>query len=463
MSHDLLIIGAGPAGLAAAVEAGRHGLKVALLDEQEHPGGQIHRGVEAAERQGRAKRIGIDYRRGLDLIQEFRASGAEYLPGHQVWQVERDGQLFVSDGSRSSVLRAKRVLIAVGAMERPVPIPGWTLPGVMTVGAAQILHKTTGSLPGDGVWVAGCGPLALYYIAEVVSAGGRVAGFLDTTRTPWIGTAQAHAGSIAAGWRDALKGLGFLAQIKAAGVRHVRRVERVEALGEGRLQLVRWRVDGRWEEAPAEGLLLHEGVVPQTHIAMSVGCAHRWDDQQLCFRPVIDEWGGTDIETIMVAGDCAGISGAMAARCQGRIAALGVAAQLGRIDAGRRDALAAPLRAELARHQAIRPFLDALFRPAEHLQVPDDDVVICRCEGITARGLRQAVAIGARGPNQAKAYTRCGMGPCQGRLCGLTVTTTIAAATSSSPQAVGSYRIRPPLKPLSLGELASLAKEDSRA
>ncbi len=461
--HDLLIIGAGPAGMSAATQARRLGLDVVVIDEQPAPGGQIHRAVEVAESQGRAAGLGAEYRRGVGLAEALRRCGALYLPGQQVWQVERDGRVFVTDGAQTRQIQARRLLVAVGAMERPVPVPGWTLPGVMTVGAAQIVHKTTGSLPAEGVWVAGSGPLVLHYVAEVLSAGGRIAGLLDTTPAPWMATARAHAAALWRGRHYALKGLGYLARLRLASVRHIRSVQRVEALGEGRLERVRWRVRDAWHEAPASGLLLHEGVVPQTHMTMSLGCTHDWNESQQCFQPRVDAFGATDIDTVFAAGDCAGIVGARASECRGSLAALGVAAALGRIDTTERDRLAAPLRRVMAEHEAIRPFLDALYRPPGHLQAPPDDVVVCRCEGITAGAVRQAVVLGARGPNQAKAFTRCGMGPCQGRLCALTVTTTIAQATQAAPAAVGSYRIRPPLKPLSLGELASLAEQDGVA
>lgn len=457
--HDLVIIGAGPAGMAAAVQGRRLGLDVALVDEQAAPGGQIHRAVEAAESQGRAAGLGPEYRRGLKLAAALRRSGAVYLPGQQVWQVERDGRVFLTDGVQTRLLEGRRLLIAVGAMERPVPVPGWTLPGVMTVGAAQIVHKTTGRLPAEGVWIAGSGPLVLHYAAEVLTAGGRIAGLLDTTPATLLSTARAHPGALWRGWRYALKGMSYMARLRLAGLRHVRAVERVEAVGAERVERVRWRSGGAWHDAPASGLLLHEGVVPHTHMTHSLGCAHDWSETQQCFHPRRDSYGATDVETVFVAGDCGGIGGARVAESQGALAALGAACSLGRIDARERDRQAAPLRREMAAHEAIRPFLDALYRPPGHLQAPADDVIVCRCEGVTAAQIRQAVALGARGPNQAKAYTRCGMGPCQGRLCGLTVTTLIGQATQAAPGAVGSYRIRPPLKPLSLGELASLADQ----
>lgn len=458
-TFDLVVIGGGPAGLAAAAQARELGLSVALLDEQAEPGGQIYRGLERAESAGRAVALGEDYRRGLQLIQAFRSSGAHYFPAHQVWQIEGDGRVYVTDGSTSRMLRGKRVLIAIGAIERPVPIPGWTLPGVMTVGAAQILHKSAGMLPGDGVWIAGSGPLALHYAAEVAAAGGRIAGMLDTTRRANRWAALAHWQGALQGWNYLQRGLHYLAAVRKAGFHRIVNVAAVEAIGKDRLERVRWRVGAEWQEAPASTLLLHEGVVPNVHMTLAIGCAHDWDPIQRCFRPRVDAFGASDIETILIAGDCGGIGGARVAELQGRIAAVGSAAALGRLDIAERDRRRADLEREMRSHSSIRKFLDVLFAPRPELLAPADDVVACRCESVTAKRIREAVALGCLGPNQVKSFTRCGMGPCQGRLCGLTLTETIAAARGVDVEAVGFFTVRPPLKPLRLGELAALAEE----
>lgn len=458
---DLVVIGGGPAGLAAASQARQLGLSVALVDEQPAPGGQIYRAVERAEAEGRATALGEDYRHGLGLVRAFHECGATLFASHQAWQVEPGGRVFATDGKASRLIEGRRVLVAVGAIERPVPIRGWTLPGVMSVGAAQILHKTIGLVPDAGVWIAGSGPLTLHFAAEIVAAGGRIAGILDTAHGRLPETALRHLGGVVRGWRYVARGLGYLARLRMADVRRVSGVENVEALGEGRVERVRWRSGGQWQEAPASGLLLHEGVVPNTHMTMAIGCAHDWDEAQKCFRPRTDRFGMTDVEAILVAGDCGSIGGARVAECRGRLAALGAAASLGVISAAERDRLAGPVEAEVSAHGALRGFLDDLYAPAAELCVPPDDVMVCRCEGITAGRIREAASLGCRGPNQVKSFTRCGMGPCQGRMCGPTVTATLAAALGMTPQEVGAFRIRPPLKPLRLGELAALADAEA--
>lgn len=456
-AYDLIVIGGGPAGLSAAVQARALGLTVALIDDQADPGGQIYRAVERAEAEGRAASLGDEYRHGLTLVRAFRDCGARHIASHQVWQVEPDGRVFVSDGSASRMLAGRRVLVAVGAMERAVPIRGWTLPGAMTVGAAQILHKSIGLLPDAGVWIAGSGPLALHYAVELIAAGVSVAGLLDTARSSNRRAALAHWRGALRGWRTLAKGLGYLSRLRSSGVHRIVEVESVQAIGRERIERVRWQVAGQWHEAPASGLLLHEGVVPQTHLTMAIGCAHDWDAAQHCFVPRVDAFGNTDLEAIAVAGDCGGIGGARVAALQGRLAALGAAAALGRIEIAERDRRAAAVRRDMAPHAAIRGFLHALYPPRAELLTPPDEQVICRCESVTAGSIRQAVALGCQGPNQVKSFTRCGMGPCQGRMCGLTLTEIIAAERGVAPDAVGALRVRPPLKPLCLGELASLA------
>ncbi|MNG01227.1 Hydrogen cyanide synthase subunit HcnB [compost metagenome] len=158
---------------------------------------------------------------------------------------------------------------------------------------------------------------------------------------------------------------------------------------------------------------------------------------------------------MFIAGDGGAIGGAQASALQGRLAALAVAKQLMRIPPELLDQQARPVIAALKRHLAARPLIDAIYRPHTQNTIPADEVIVCRCEEVTAGDLRRYVDLGCQGPNQTKAFGRCGMGPCQGRLCGLTVTAVIADWRKVSPVSVGYYRIRPPIKPVTIGQLAS--------
>ena len=447
MTIDLAIIGAGPAGMAAAALAAELGLDTMVVDEHDAPGGQIYRGVERAPE---SSPLGADYLAGRELTAALRSSTARYRPATTVWHIDPDGILsLVADGKSETVV-ARRILLATGAIERPVAIPGWTLPGVMTVGAAQILLKTADLVPEGRAVLAGQGPLLALVALQLARAGAPPIAVLQTTPRQNYAAAARHVGELWAGRRDFAKGLALLLGLSRAGVAVRRGVRLLRALGRGRLERVAW--DGG--EIAADHLFLHEGVIPNTQISLALQLAHRWDDSQLCWRPVVDDWGRTSLARIAVAGDGAGIAGAAAAALSGRLAALDAAAALGHIDEAERDRRAVPIRAALARERAIRPFLDALYRPADGVLSPADEVIACRCEEVSAGQIRQAVRLGATGPNQVKAFLRCGMGPCQGRMCGPIVGAVIARARGVPIAEIGNYRPRAPYKPITLGTLA---------
>lgn len=461
---DLLIVGAGPAGMAAAVNARRHGLSVRVVDEQPAPGGQIWRGIETVAATPRARRLGESYLSGAERAAAFRACGALHEPESQLWQIEPGFRAFVTRGGKARIVTAQAIILATGAQERPAPFPGWTLPGVLTVGAAQILLKTADSVPEKPVWIAGCGPLPLLYMTQLLAAGGRIAGFLDTTPRGRVGAALRHLPHGFGRLGDLIKGLSWSLALRRAGVPIIRHVTELRAEGEGRLQRLHYRTeDGREAEVPAEVLLVHEGVVPNIHAPLALGCAVRWHAGQHCYVPVLDAWGESSQADIFVAGDGAGIGGAEAAEPRGRLAALRVAAKLGRLDEAGAEAAAAPERAALSSALALRPFLDALYAPRPQLYAPPDETLVCRCEEVTAGELRARAVEGRPGPNQLKAFTRAGMGPCQGRQCGYSMAHIVAAAQGRSVEEVGFYRIRPPLKPVTLGELASLDEQEPAA
>ncbi|HEV2508598.1 NAD(P)/FAD-dependent oxidoreductase [Bosea sp. (in: a-proteobacteria)] len=461
---DLLIVGAGPAGMAAAVTARRHGLSVRVVDDQPAPGGQIWRGIETVAATPRAKRLGESYLSGAERAAAFRACGALYEPESQLWQIEPGFRTFVTRGGKARIVTAQAIILATGAQERPMPFPGWTLPGVLTVGAAQILLKTADSVPEKPVWIAGCGPLPLLYMTQLLAAGGRIAGFLDTTPRGRVGAALRHLPQGLSRLGDLVKGLSWSLALRRAGFPIIRHVTELRAEGDGRLQRLRYRTeDGREAEVPAEVLLVHEGVVPNIHAPLALGCAVSWHAGQHCYVPVLDAWGESSQANIFVAGDGAGIGGAEAAEPRGRLAALRVAAKLGRLDDGTAEAAAAPERAALSSALALRPLLDALYAPRPQLYAPPDETLVCRCEEVTAGELRARAVEGRPGPNQLKAFTRAGMGPCQGRQCGYSMAHIVAAAQNRSVEEVGFYRIRPPLKPVTLGELASLDEQEPAA
>ena len=454
--YELAVVGAGPAGLAAATLAAELGIDTLLLDEQPDPGGQIYRAIGSPPASARPV-LGEDYWHGAALLAPFRVSGAGYLPGAVVWSVSRALEIGVSADGAARLIQAKHFILATGAIERPVPIPGWTLPGVMGAGAAQILLKSSGLVAEGKLVLAGSGPLLWLIAAQYLRAGARISTLLDTTPRANRQPAFRHLpGFLASSYLA--KGLSLLAEVKRR-VPIVRQVASLAAEGEGRLaRVVYRREDGSEKRLEADLLLLHQGVTPNLNLANAAGCAQVWDEVLASFKPAVDLWGASSVAGIAIAGDGAGIAGAAAAEERGRLAALDAAARLGRIGVADRDRRSAPHRTALARAERGRAFLDRLYRPAKVFRVPASDAIVCRCEEVRAQEIVDAVKLGCGGPNQLKSFLRCGMGPCQGRLCGLAVSELIADARGLSPAEVGYYRLRPPVKPITLAELASLPK-----
>jgi octopine oxidase subunit A len=454
---EFAIVGAGPAGMAAAALAAELGLDTIVVDEQGAPGGQIYRGVERA-RPGTP--LGPDYLAGASLAAALRASGVDFRPGTTVWHIAPAGTLYLATAAGAETVSARRILLATGAIERPVPIPGWTLPGVMTAGAAQILLKTADLVPEGRAVLAGQGPLLYLAALQLARAGAPPAAILETRASNNALAAMRGLWSRWPGLRPLRKGLGSILAVKRAGIAIRRGVRNLRAVGRSSLEGVAWEGG----EIAADHLLLHEGVIPDVQLSLALQLRHEWNEDQVCWRPVLDPWGQTSVPAIAVAGDGGGIAGAEAARLSGQLAALDAAMLLGRIAARERDRRAVPIRTALEREGAMRRFVDRLYRPPRFFLVPhEDETVVCRCEEVTAGHIRRAARLGAIGPNQLKAFTRCGMGPCQGRICGPVVGAIIADTLGRTIAEVGTWRPRAPLKPITVGVLADLQTAPSEA
>jgi len=451
---DIAIVGAGPAGMAAALEAKAQGLSAVVLDEQPRPGGPIYRRAQVRDAKLEAA-LGAEYAHGMALTEKFLASGIAYRPNTTLWDLSPELRLSILTDGRAGEIDAAHVILATGAMERPVPVRGWTLPGVMSVGAAQILLKTTGAVPDKPAVLAGSGPLLYLLAAQYLAAGVPVAALVETQPRANFREAAPHL--LSALWQRKLllKGAGMLRSLRAHGVKRWRGASGLAVEGSDACTALTFDANGKRERIETELVLLHEGVIPNVHVSMAINAAHEWDATQLCWRPRLDAWGATSVDGVSIAGDGGGIWGAEAAEHTGRIAALGVAQRLGKISAEARDRAASSSRASLASLRGARQFLDHLYKPAPGQRLPADDVIVCRCEEVTAGTLREVARIGAIGLTQAKTYTRCGMGPCQGRMCGPTVAALVADTRKMSEAAVPPYRPRAPYKPVTLGALAA--------
>lgn len=227
--------------------------------------------------------------------------------------------------------------------------------------------------------------------------------------------------------------------------------------GSDKVESVQFTASGVHRQIATDSVLLHQGVIPETHLARSAGCAMIWNESYKAFAPRRDPHGRSSLRDILIAGDAAGIGGARVAELEGQAVALNALADLGLIATDSFEQCRKQVQIALKKYKRGRRFIDALYLPEPQFLIPpNDSTLVCRCEEITAGMLRQVIESGVAGPNQLKTMTRCGMGPCQGRLCEPTITHLLADSSHISPQDIGHLRIRPPVKPIRLAEIAAM-------
>ncbi|HEV7266073.1 MAG TPA: NAD(P)/FAD-dependent oxidoreductase [Falsiroseomonas sp.] len=455
---DVAVVGAGPAGMAAATEAARRGARVVLLEESPQPGGQVYRAAPP----GFVVPEDADKRAGDALRAALAASGAELRTGHRVWGL--GGGPLVPQGSAAVpfrvdaladgapvTLEARALVLCPGTHERIIPFPGWTLPGVIGLAAATILLKAQGVLPGRRVAVAGAGPLLYAVAAKLHKAGAEVAAVADlATHAEWARALPALAArpdllARGAAWRAALTSrsvpvLAGARVVAAEGGSALERVRIVTAAGET-------------ESFDCDALCIGHGLVPATEATRLFRAAHRYDRAAGGWVPVLDADRRTSVKLLYVAGDGGGVRGGAAAPAAGRLAALAALTDLG-ILSGRAHARArwrpwaehwraARTGAAMARMMALRPALVSAIPP---------ETVVCRCEGVTRAEIEAALDDGAAEMNQLKQFSRCGMGPCQGRVCGEAAAELVAIRVGGREHA-GFATGRMPLRPVPMEAL----------
>lgn len=465
---DVAIIGAGPAGLAAAdVLAGRR-LDVCLFDENPRPGGQLLRAFRSGAPADAGRFPDPARRRGRRLVQTV-PTGVRVETGVQVLGLFPPDRLLVQRGDGKVVEMAARCTIcATGARERFIPFPGWTLPGVISTGAAQILLKGAGVLPARVGVIAGIGPLPLLLARQTVAHGGRVAALLDgaslTAKLKLLRTLPGQAAKLA-------EGLWLTARLAAAGVRvqsgrwitGVSGRGRVESVTTVRLDRRGEAVAGSTRRYPAAGLAVGFGFVPNIELPLQAGCnAH--------YRVDGGGWvihADSDLETslpgVFAAGEVTGIGGGMKSLVEGGLCGLAVSARLGRVKPGD-AALRQRLIVRRAREIAFGTHINRLCRvPGAWLAAIPDDTIVCRCEDVRLGDIRRRLADGFGTPGALKKATRCGMGTCQGRVCGPIVDDILAVLAGASHQRQGPPSSRGPVKPVPMGALAAMQRRDPEA
>ncbi len=443
-----LIVGAGPAGIRAAQTLVAAGLAPIVVDEGAACGGQIYRQPPVADgRDGRAL-YGSEAAKAERLHRGFAdlAGRIDYLPNALVWNLlDGTADVLVQGASRRIVHDG--VILATGATDRVLPVPGWTLPGVFTLGGAQIALKAQGCAIGSRVVFVGTGPL-LYLVAwQYMKAGVEIAAVLDAAPA----TARlALLKGLASFPAIILRGIRFVADLRLRRVPLYHGVTRLRFEGASRLFSISFEAAGRSRSVDCDGAGYGLGLRSETQLADLSGCRFEFSPRDRAWLPVRDAAGRSTVQGVYLAGDGAGIAGADAAERAGERAALALCEDHGLpVDASR----AAQLEAELARIGHFRSLLERAFPfPAHWVRDLQKETHVCRCEEVRVSTVQAVIGqFGITELNRLKAVSRVGMGRCQGRICGTAAAEFLAADAGLPIDRVGRLRAQPPVKPLPLG------------
>ncbi len=466
--HHVIIVGSGPAGLAAAGILSGHGLDILIIDDNPIPGGQFLRRPPAAV-DARRRWPGPLKGRVQQLVGRLkRHTIGSWSEGQVLGIFEQRTLLVETSAGRVIPCRADTLILATGARERQLPFPGWTLPGVIAVGAAQIMMKSSGILPGKRTVVGGGGPLLMVLAAEILAAGGQVPAVLEQ------GTAVAKLGVAAAGpaaWPGLFRGAACLARLAVGRIPVRQGVRIVEARGRRQLEeVVAARIDSRGhpvtgseEIYTGDTLAVGYGFVPNTELARQAGCALAFDADKGGWHVQVDTSMKTTVAGIYAAGEVTGIAGAAKSYIEGSLSAWRILYERGRVKQRAYTRMTQPLIRRRLRQVRYGRRLNRLCNLApDFFGATTDDTVVCRCETVTMGEIRRQIANGFVTMDSIKKATRCGMGICQGRICGPILVDILSVQGGQSPEAVGPTSARPPVRAVSLGALAEMAPVEAR-
>ncbi len=450
---DVVIVGAGPAGLAAAIGVSGHGLSVTVVDERHALGGQFFKPLAKSHAFATGTQIDEQYSKGAAFAARLQDTDTKVLLGATVWNVERDEgdhlRLYLQQDGKTKCLSARRLVLATGAHERAPPFPGWTLPGVMTTGAAQGLLRSYRVVPGRAILIAGNGPLNFQLAAELIESGANVCALVEAAPAPVPGRILACAGALATGFKPMMLGAKYVRKLRRAGVPIYHGHTIIQANGTRRVTCaVIAPCNNRSNPLTlhADAVCLGYGFASNNEIARLIGCEFQGAE------PKCNKERRTSQDDVFVIGDCGKFLGAQAAIAEGQILAAAIVKDL----CGKTVDPSRALK-DFKRQRRFQKHLWSLFRAEEiGLSLADADTVICRCEGITRGQLATVIDQGVQELGRLKRLSRAGMGRCQGRNCAHRLGALLhRSGAGRDPVTTDHFTPQAPLKPLGIGAFST--------
>ena len=458
---DVLIVGAGAAGMSAAIRIAEAGASVAVADERSEPGGQFFKQLASAHSFTNNKPSDSQYRDGALLIDRLKNTDAQFINAATVWGTFRDNagnmEICVTAGPKSYIVRTQKIVLAAGAFESVPVFPGWTLPGVMTTGAAQSLVRAYRVAPGQKVLISGNGPLNLHLAYELISAGVDVVAVAESAPPPFPRRCLAGIRAMASSPSLILRGVHYLTALRKHRVllhygHHILRADGEERVRFASIAKIDRggkllpNTEKRYEvDTVCVGYALH----PSNELARSLGCKHDVAKPGLVV-PVRDENGQSDIPGVYVIGDGSVLGGAHVAMAEGRLAARAVLESLSinGLTSSRLD------RRTLRRHRRFQRNLWSIYGAPE-VAPALSDTPICRCEMITTDTIKTLIESGVQDMGSIKRLSRAGMGLCQGRYCQKQIAILLNNMTGNAPENEEMFAPQLPVKPTLIKNVAA--------
>ena len=477
-TYDVAIIGGGPAGLAAAEMAAGRDARVVLIDSSSTLGGHYYKELPETFSGPLSALDDLHTEAFRTRVEKLlRTSNVHILRDTSVWGVFQGTEATFGDpreppvipddtafalwldtpASTPCAVEARVLVLVPGAYDRPIPFPGWTLPGVLTPGAVQMSLKKQGILPGERILVAGTGPLQIAVAASLADEGATVVALLDTCsagqgmfQSPGAMWGQWARISEAAVYARSLLKRRIPLKFQHAVYRAIGTPEAgVQSAVIGRIDADGKPIPGTEQTLDVDTVCVAYGFAPSIELSLHLGCDHDYNPRLGDYFPRHDERMQTTMKRVFVAGDVTGVGGKAMADLQGQVAGISALEILGAVSEAEANAFRAHLRPKIQREKRFARWLWSRFRIKPGLfSLADHETLVCRCENVTAGQIRESFAQGARDLRGMKLRTRIGMGICQGRYCAANAAIILAQEAGCSPQKMGTRSIRPPVIPV---------------